>query len=136
MLEITDKPLQIEAITQKVRKDGYGAVVSYIGTVRSPSQGKEVRYLDYNRACAEAALPKLRQIAREIKERWGLEDVAISHRVGRLRPGEIVTVIAVGAPHRHEAFEACHHAINRIKEIEPLPKEEVFSDSTQVEGQH
>jgi len=134
MFQITDKPLNPQSIIGKVRKNAYGAVVTFVGTVRSPSQGKEVIHIDYE-AYAEMALPKLKEIGQEIKERWGLENVAICHRVGRVWPGEIVTVIAVAASHRQEAFQACSYAIDRIKETVPIWKKEVFREGSRwVEG--
>ena len=135
MFQITDRPIQPEAIIEKVQKASCGAVVTFLGTVRSPSEGKEVIHLDYE-TYAEMALPKLQEIGQEIKERWELEDVAIWHRVGRMVPGDIAVAIAVAAPHRREAFEACHYAIDRIKEIVPIWKKEVFSDGSRWVEDH
>jgi len=135
VFQITDKPLDPQSIIRGVQKNTYGAVVTFIGTVRSPSAGKEVVHLDYE-VYEEMALLKLKEVGREIKERWGLEDVAICHRAGRVRPGEIVVVIAIAAPHRREAFQACSYAIDRIKEIVPIWKKEVFSDGSRWVGGH
>jgi len=63
------------------------------------------------------ARKELEAIAEEIRSRWGLEDVAILHRTGTLGPGEVLLVVAIGAPHREEAFEACRYAIDRYKEV-------------------
>lgn len=134
MFRITDKPIHPEAVVKEVQKASCGAIVTFLGTVRSPSEGKEVSYLDYE-AYEEMALPKLKEVGQEIRERWGLEAVAIWHRVGRMWPGDIAVAIAVAAPHRREAFEACQYAIDRIKEVVPIWKREVFSDGSRwVEG--
>jgi len=72
------------------------------------------------------AVKKMRQVAEEIRSRWSVTDMAISHRIGRLEIGETSLLVAVSAPHRRPAFEACHHAVDRIKEIVPVWKKEVW----------
>ena len=75
------------------------------------------------------------EIGSRIKENWGLEHIAILHRVGRLEIGEISVLIAVGSPHRKEAFEACHDAIERLKQTVPIWKKETWTDGeTWIEG--
>lgn len=125
MIEITSNPLSPEQIINKVRKDSHGAVVTFIGTVRSPSQGKEVLYLEYE-AYEEMARKKLQQILKEINQKWQLQDVAISHRTGKVNAGETALVIVVASPHRQEAFEACQYAVDRLKQIAPFWKKEVY----------
>ena len=135
MIEITDRPIDAERLANAVRKDSHGAVVTFFGTVRNQSMGKAVLHLEYE-AYKEMAEKELRQIAGEIKERWGLDQVAIAHRIGHMAVGEIVLVIAVGAPHRKEAFAACEYAVDRIKQIVPVWKKEVFeSGECWVEGE-
>jgi len=104
-----------------------GAVVAFVGIVRRFSRGKRIKHLEYEayQAMAEA---KLREIGREIKERWDIDGVAIVHRIGSLEVGEKSVVIAVGAPHRAEAFEACRYAIEQLKRTVPIWKKEVYED--------
>jgi molybdopterin synthase catalytic subunit len=126
MIEITEKPLVPEQVINRVhRKETHGAVVSFIGIVRGYSAGKKVLFLEYE-AYKEMAEKKLREIAEEIKSRWQLEDLAISHRIGHLEVGEPVLVVVVAAPHRQEAFAACQYAIDRLKQIVPIWKKEVW----------
>ena len=127
MFRITEEPIDPEPLTDEVRKGEYGAVVTFLGTVRGHSKGKEVLYLEYD-SYQEMAEKKLREIGEEIAARWNLRDIAICHRVGRVAVGEIGLVIAIGAPHRKEAFAACQYAVNRLKEIVPIWKKEVFAD--------
>ncbi len=127
MFQIVDEPINAELLSNKVRRGDYGAVVNFIGTVRGHSQGRKVLYLEYE-AYREMATKKLRQIGEEIDARWNLEDIAIYHRVGRLEAGEISLVVAVGAPHRKDAFEACRYAVDRLKQIVPIWKKEVFEN--------
>ncbi len=133
MFEITDEVLTADAVAEAVRTPDCGAVVAFLGTVRSPSRGREVRYLEYE-AYPEMAVPKMREIAAEIAARWGLTRVAIRHRVGRLEVGEASVAIAVASPHRHAAFEACEYAIVRLKRIVPVWKKEVWADGEQWIG--
>ena len=123
MFEITEADIQLEPLVQHVRKDSNGSIVTFLGVVRDFSRGHHVRYLEYE-AYAEMAIRKLRQIGEEIREKWGIEDVAIVHRVGHLEVGERAVAIAVGSPHRKAAFEACEYAIDRLKEIVPIWKKE------------
>ncbi len=127
MVELTSGPLVPEEIASRVASDTCGAVVTFLGTARLYSQGKRVLYLEYE-AYPEMALKMLEQVRQEVKERWGVEEVAISHRTGRVEIGQVSLVVAVAAPHREEAFQACQHAVDRIKEVVPIWKREVFED--------
>lgn len=127
MILITCEPLDHEAITSTVRSDSNGGVVTFMGTTRKETNGRRVLYLEYE-SYDKMAEKMLRFIADEIRERWGITDLSIAHRLGRLEIGETSLVIAVGAPHRDEAFAACQHAVDRIKEEVPIWKKEVFDD--------
>ncbi|MGE5620462.1 MAG: molybdenum cofactor biosynthesis protein [Sphingomonadaceae bacterium] len=125
--EITDEPIDVNKVVEAVRSDEDGAVVTFVGTVRNENRGKKVLYLEYE-AYPEMAAGKMREIGEEIASRWGLHHVAIVHRVGRMEVGEASVVIAVAAPHRDVAFEACRYAIDRLKETVPIWKKEAYAD--------
>lgn len=127
MIEITYQPLNPEEITDRVRQDANGAVVTFLGTTRDFSEGKRVVHLEYE-AYEEMAYKKLEEIRQELRSEFGLEDIAISHRIGPVEIGQISLVVAVASPHRKEAFLACHEAVNRLKQIVPIWKKEVFED--------
>ena len=129
MIELTDSPLDPEAITAKVKRDTNGAVVTFLGTTRQFSEGRRVLYLEYE-AYDKMVLKKLEEIRQEMQKRWGIDDIAISHRTGHLEIGEISLVVAVASPHRKEAFMTCHEVVDRIKEIVPIWKKEVFEDGS------
>ena len=76
------------------------------------------------------ALKKLEEVRQELMAEFGLKQIAISHRIGTVGIGEISLVIAVGSPHRKEAFNACHAAVDRIKEVVPIWKKEVYQDGS------
>ena len=127
MIEITDEPLDPQAITALVRNDTNGAVVTFLGVTRLYAEGKRVVRLEYE-AYVQMALKELDRIRQEIQSEWNLEDVAISHRIGQVDIGEISLVVAVASPHRKEAFEACHAAVDRLKAQVPIWKKEFFED--------
>jgi len=118
----------LEALYRAVLRDRDGAVVTFHGVVREYSDsGRAVRYLEYE-AYPEMAEAQMRTIGAEIKRRWDVDDVAMVHRIGRLEIGEASVVIAVAAPHRGEAFDACEYAIDTLKATVPIWKKEVFAD--------
>jgi molybdopterin synthase catalytic subunit len=108
-----------------VCKNTNGAVITFLGTTRDFSEGRDVLYLEYE-AYQPMAENMLAQIVEEVREKWGIEDIAIAHRVGKLKIGEISLVVAMASPHRKEAFEASQYAMDRIKTIVPIWKKEVF----------
>ncbi len=133
MFEITPDEIDVNRVVEAVRRDEDGCVVTFVGVVRNQNRGKQVLYLEYE-AYPEMALAKMRQIGQEVTSRWGLGHLAIVHRTGRIEVGEASVVIAVAAGHRHEAFEASHYAIDRLKEIVPVWKKEVYADGEEWLG--
>ena len=127
MIEITHRALDPQPITASVRRDSNGAVVTFLGATRRDSMGKGVLYLEYE-AYEPMALKKLSEIAAEVTQKWGVQDLDIFHRVGRLEIEDISLVVAVASPHRKEAFQACGYVVDRIKEDVPIWKKEVFED--------
>lgn len=135
MYKITTDPIKPDALFEWVRKPHHGAVVTFAGTVRDHSEGRRTLRLEYE-AYAEMAEKKMREVGAEIRERWGIEDVAMIHRVGTLEIGEISILIAVATPHRRDAFEACAYAIDRVKQIVPVWKKEIRDEGEAwVEGE-
>ena len=127
MIIITRKMLYPNVITGIVRKETNGAIVTFLGTTRKISEGKEVLFLEYE--CYESmALRKLEEIKNDISEKWRVEGIAIAHRFGRVNIEGISLIVAVGSPHRMEAFQACMEIVDRIKQNVPIWKKEVFAD--------
>ena len=135
MIYFTSEPLNPLEVTDLVRKDSNGAVVTFLGTTRDFSEGKDVLYLEYE-AYQPMAENMLRQIAQEVLDKWGIKDMAIAHRVGKLEIGEISLVVALASPHRKDAFEASQYAMDRIKAMVPIWKKEVFQDGEVWVGSH
>lgn len=125
MIVITEQELNPEEFTARVRRDSNGAVVTFLGTTRDSFEGKRVIHLEYE-AYEEMAYRKLEEIRQELKAEFGVEDIAIAHRIGPVDIGHISLVVAVASPHRKEAFFACHEAVNRLKHSVPIWKKEVY----------
>jgi molybdopterin synthase catalytic subunit len=123
---LVDGPLDAAAVLREVEDPEAGAVASFIGTVRSRSRGREVVHLEYE-AYEEMAEEMLGQLASALTERHGLCAAAIHHRLGRVEIGEASVVIAVSAPHRSAALDACREAIETLKTTIPLWKKEVYA---------
>ena len=134
MIEITEKPISLELVVSKVKTNSSGGVIAYIGLIRNYSRGKPVVSVEYKDSKGTAE-KDLREIASEIRQKWQLENIAICHRIGKLKVGEINIVVAVAATHRQEGFAACQYAIDQFKLKLPTQKKETYEDgSTWVEG--
>ena len=127
MIDLTDAPIDHAAVTERVRSNRAGAVVSFLGTVRELTGDRRTTALDYE-AYPEMALEKLAELEAEARRRWPVIEAAIVHRVGHLDPGEVSVVVAVSCPHRDQAFEACRWLIDTLKQVVPIWKKEVWAD--------
>lgn len=133
MFKIVTEPIDPQPLIDYVRTDADGAVNVFLGVARRWTRGREVVHLEYE-AYPEMAVKKMSEIADEVRTRWGIERVAIYHRVGKLEIGDASVCIAVASPHRAEAFAASQYAIDRLKQIVPIWKKEVWSDGSQWIG--
>lgn len=134
MFEVTREPLDPQRAVAAVRRDEDGAVALFLGVVRNHNQGRRVLYLEYD-AYPAMAVRKMEEVAAEVRARWPVDGVAILHRIGRLEIGEASLVVAVSSAHRKEAFQACHYAVDRVKQIVPVWKKEVWEGGEEwVEG--
>jgi molybdopterin synthase catalytic subunit len=125
--QVTTEPLEPQRLVDAVRKDESGAVALFYGVARNHNEGRRVRALEYD-AHPSLAEKKLREVAEEVRARRPITGIGILHRTGRITVGETSLLVAVSAAHRREAFEACHYAVDRIKEIVPIWKKEIWED--------
>ena len=123
---LSGEPLDVARVIAEASSDDAGAVAAFVGTVRRRSRGRDVVRLEYE-AFAEMAEPMLRALAADLTAKHGLSAVAIHHRVGPVDIGEASVVIAVAAPHRAAALDACREAIDTLKETIPLWKKEIYA---------
>ena len=122
---VQPEPIDPAGVWARVTGPGYGAVATFAGTVRDTFGGRRVVRLEYE-AYAPMALEVLRGIGRGLRSRHELGRIAIVHRTGPLEVGEVSVAIAVSAPHRRAALDACGEAIERLKASLPVWKKEVF----------
>jgi len=120
-------PIDTDALIRHVRTGANGAIVTFDGCVRNQSHGRRTLYLDYE-AYESMALAKMREIAAEVHAEFPIDRVAVAHRLGRLEIGETSVFIAVSAPHRAAAFDACRFTIDTLKRSVPIWKKEYFED--------
>ena len=120
-------PIDGAELVRCVRAGQDGAIVTFDGFVRNESHGRATSYLEYE-AYEAMAIAKMKEIAAEVHERFAIHRVAMAHRLGRLEIGETSVFIAVSAPHRGAAFDACRLAIDTLKKTVPIWKKEYFAD--------
>ena len=131
LFEITTDELSVDEVVARLADPANGAVATFIGVVRDTTDGRAVHHLEYE-AYPDMAEGMLHQIGDEIRARWTtIREVAIVHRTGQLPVGETAVVIALSAAHRPEVFDALRYAIDRLKEIVPIWKKEVWADGAE-----
>lgn len=135
MIKITEHILDRNEIIRSVERNEAGGLCSFIGTVRNKTKGKKVERLEFE-TYEKMALKELLKISEHVIAKWEVLQIAIHHRTGIVNIGEDAVVIAVSAPHRKAAFEACQYAIDTLKQTVPIWKKEVFEDGEEWVSAH
>ena len=125
--ELTSDPIDVGAVARRVVLPQCGATVTLDGYAREWTKDRRTLYLVYE-AYAPMALSEMRRLGRQAHERYEIAHIGIVHRTGQLEIGETSVVIAVSAPHRGAAFQACEWAIRELKRTVPIWKKEFFED--------
>jgi molybdopterin synthase catalytic subunit/molybdopterin converting factor small subunit len=131
---LSEEPLSLEAVVREVAGADAGAIATFVGTTRARSRDRDVVRLEYE-AYEGMAEAEMERIARELRERYALLEIAIHHRVGVVEVGDTSVVIAVSAAHRGDALSACRDAIDTLKVSVPLWKKEVYVGGEEWIGQ-
>ena len=127
---ITFAPLDLQQVYQLADDGANGAIALFSGMVRNQTDGLPVIALEYQ-AYEPMALAVFKQIAAEIRKQWpDITRIVIRHRTGKLTVGEISVLVAIGSPHRSEAFAACQYAIDTLKHNAPIWKKEHWEDGS------
>src|SRR5579862_7389561 len=126
-VEIVKAVIAADAIVQEIKAGADGAVCVFDGIVRDNTRGRKTLHLDYE-AYEEMALEQMRGLAAEAVTRFGVRDVALVHRLGRLVVGETSVLVVVASAHRGAAFDACRWLIDTLKKTVPIWKKEHFED--------
>ncbi|HTC73966.1 MAG TPA: molybdenum cofactor biosynthesis protein MoaE [Edaphobacter sp.] len=126
-VEITDAVIPAGEIVAGIKAGSDGAVCIFDGIVRDNTRGRKTLHLDYE-AYREMALEQMRALAAEAVAQFGVRDVALVHRLGRLEVGETSVLVVVASAHRGAAFDACRWLIDTLKKTVPIWKKEHFVD--------
>lgn len=124
---VTRSPLDPAPLVALVQAPDVGAVVTFAGVVRNNFGGRSTARLEYE-AYEPMAERVLGEIAAEAQQRWGTGAIAVHHRVGTLEIGETAVLVVVASAHRHAGFEAAEWIMDRIKEVAPIWKKEIWAD--------
>ena len=125
---IREEPLSVDEVLGAVQHPRCGAVSLFVGVVRDHDHGSSVAALDYS--THPSVVDALTTVCREVAQRHGVARVAAVHRSGHLEVGDLAVVVAVSAPHRSEAIEACRDLIDTLKSTVPIWKHQQFADGT------
>ncbi|WP_055508543.1 molybdenum cofactor biosynthesis protein MoaE [Nonomuraea pusilla] len=128
LLGIRDTSLSVDEALAAVGDHAAGGTALFVGTVREQDHGKPVTRLSYS--AHPSAEDELRRVAEKVAADFPVTALAAVHRVGDLELGELAVVVAVAAPHRGEAFEACRRLIDDLKSEVPIWKHQLFADGT------
>lgn len=123
MIDVTREPIDAGALIEAAKRPEMGALVTFLGTVRDDDI-ERIELESYE----EVAVREMTAIRDEAMAKWPIASVDILHRIGDLRVGETILLIIVGAGHRKEAFAACEHILERIKETVPIWKKVLSKD--------
>lgn len=130
MRYLTTQPIDPATLADGIASAECGAVVTFVGLVRDHHAGRSVVSLSYT-AFDEMAEQVCAAIVAEARARWSAQ-VAVAHRLGHLFVGDVAVAIAVAAPHRDAAFEACRWVIDAVKARAPIWKRERYADGTEA----
>ncbi len=133
-VKITKEPLALENAINLIRSEENGAEISFSGVVRNNNLGRKVLFLEYE-AYPDMAEKVLRKIGEDACKDYDISNIVLWHRTGHLEISEVSMVIAVGAPHRAAAFEACRDAVEKVKALAPIWKREVWEGGKEWIGQ-
>jgi molybdopterin synthase catalytic subunit len=121
---VSNQPIDPSAVYALIKKQGSGSVLFHFAVVRPSTENKTTSSIEY---CANGDVnEELRTICQDIREKWEIEDVLIIRRLGRLNVGDIISLVAVSAPHRQEGFDGCHYGVGRLKKMSTIVKKETF----------
>ena len=125
MVKITEKSVSPQFLLDSLKTNSSGSVVMHLGVVRPDSNGRRVVSIEYE-ADINAAERELLHIVNEILTKWTIQDIALCRRRGRLDLGDVILMVAVAAPHRKEAFEACEYAVECMRNMDSVKKKEIL----------
>ncbi|MFH1718920.1 MAG: molybdenum cofactor biosynthesis protein MoaE [Planctomycetota bacterium] len=122
---VSNEPIDPSKVYELIAKECSGSIVLHFAAVRPKTQGKTTSSIEY---CADGDVAgELREISRDIRDKWKVEDVLIARRIGKLNVGDIISLVAVSAAHRQDGFEGCRCGVERLKKMSTIVKKETFA---------
>ncbi|MCH2486453.1 MAG: molybdenum cofactor biosynthesis protein MoaE [Erythrobacter sp.] len=91
--------------------DRAGGIASFLGKVRPGEDVKALELTHYE----PLTLPGMERLASEALARFALDGALVWHRIGTMRPGEGIVLVAAAAPHRRAAFDAVDYLMDHLK---------------------
>ena len=134
MIDVREDDFSIDEVVNKTRRPEMGALVLFLGIVRSFTRGEKIEKLEFE-SDDSLDIEKLQQVREEAIRNFGVTDVSIVHRTGTLQVGDNIVIIAVGSAHRDDAFRGCRFVIDRLKEIVPIWKKEYYEGGSHWVGE-
>ncbi len=122
MIKITRNEVDLLFLLKKLKTTKAGAIISYIGLVRGENKGKKVTFMKIK--AQKGAEEELKDIEKEIRNKFAIEDIIIVRRTGKLKVGETILIIGISAVHRKEAFSACKFAVDKLKKMKKIEESE------------
>jgi molybdopterin synthase catalytic subunit len=127
MIRVTREEIAVDDVINSIRHPDAGAVISYLGTVRSYLEGKRSKGLTFNVEKSQM-YASLQRVEWEALQKFDVKEVAIVHRLGSFAIGDSILLIAISSGHRGPAFETCQYIIDRIKELHEIWKKETLEN--------
>jgi len=124
MIEITDRQINLNTVSDRLKKENSGSIVIHYAIVRSTESGKKTSSIRFE--LDGDAEEEMRELERNLRLKWPVEDVLLIRRTGKLSIGEVISMVAASAEHRESAFELCQEAVNRFKKMKTFKKKEIF----------
>ncbi len=126
---VVGTPLVVDEHAALVSAAAAGALVTFAGVVRDHDGGRGVRELEYSGHPSAERI--IQEVARDVAAgASGVRAIAVSHRIGPLRIGDVALACAVAADHRREAFVVCAELVDEVKRRLPIWKRQVFDDGS------
>jgi molybdopterin synthase catalytic subunit len=129
MIEITDCLINLNTVSDRLKKENSGSLVVHYAIVRSTESGKKTSGIKFG--LEGDAEEEMRELERCLRLKWPVEDVLLIRRIGKLSIGDVISAVAASAEHRESAFELCQEAVNCFKKMKTFKKKEVFEKEEQ-----
>jgi molybdopterin synthase catalytic subunit len=121
---LSNKPINPSKVYELIKKDTAGSAVFHFALVRESTENKKTKLIEFH--VRGDIKEELQMLSKEIRKRWEVEDVLIMRRIGRLKIGDIISLVAVSSSHREEAFNACRYGVDRLKKMSTIVKKETL----------